>query len=64
MAPALLEMMDRVEQVLASRGDSPTLQKLIFLREQAEQVLELKLRGVQRKAYDFPTGIVIFTIFV
>ena len=37
--PALLDMMERVEQVLASRGDSPTLQKLIFLREQAEQVL-------------------------
>jgi hypothetical protein len=35
----LLDMMDRVEQILASRGDSPTLQKLIFLREQAEQVL-------------------------
>ncbi|MEO8396942.1 MAG: hypothetical protein ABI700_28360, partial [Chloroflexota bacterium] len=37
--PVLLDMMDRVEEVLASRGDSPTLQKLIFLREQAEQVL-------------------------
>ncbi|MBI1258344.1 MAG: hypothetical protein GC204_12805 [Chloroflexi bacterium] len=37
--PVLLEMMDRVEQVLATRGDSPTLQKLIFLREQAAQVL-------------------------
>lgn len=36
---ALLEMMDAVEKVLASRGDSATLQKLVFLREQAEQVL-------------------------
>ncbi len=36
---ALLEMMDAVEGVLASRGDSPTLQKLIYLREQAAQVL-------------------------
>jgi hypothetical protein len=35
----LLDMMNRVEQVLASRGDSPALQKLIFLREQAEKVL-------------------------
>ncbi len=36
---ALLEMMDAVEKALAQRGDSPMLQKLIFLREQAEKVL-------------------------
>ncbi len=35
----LLEMMSAVEQMLASRGDSPTLQKLIFLRDQAERAL-------------------------
>ena len=35
----LLDIMDAVEKVLASRGDSATLQKLVFLREQAEQVL-------------------------
>jgi hypothetical protein len=37
--PPLLDMMDAVERALASRGDSEALQKLIFLREQAEQVL-------------------------
>jgi hypothetical protein len=37
--PPLLDMMDAVEKALASRGDSDALQKLIFLREQAEQVL-------------------------
>ncbi len=37
--PALLDMMAAVEQALAQRGDSPTLQKLIFLRQQAEQTL-------------------------
>ncbi len=36
---ALLDMMDAVEEVLASRGDSPTLQRLIFLRQQAQRVL-------------------------
>jgi hypothetical protein len=36
---ALLEMMDAVEAVLAQRGDSDMLQKLMFLRQQAEQVL-------------------------
>ncbi len=35
----LLEMMDAVEQVLASRGDSDMLQKLVFLRQQAEQAI-------------------------
>ena len=35
----LLEMMSAVEQMLAARGDSPTLQKLIFLRDQAERAL-------------------------
>jgi hypothetical protein len=37
--PALLEMMDAVEKVLAERGDTETLQKLVFLHEQAQQVL-------------------------
>ena len=36
---ALLEMMDAVEKIIASRGDSATMQKLAFLRQQAEQVL-------------------------
>jgi hypothetical protein len=35
----LLNMMDAVEEVLSARGDSPTLQRLIFLREQAQRVL-------------------------
>ncbi len=35
----LLEMMSAVEEVLAQRGESATLQKLIFLRQQAERVL-------------------------
>ncbi len=38
--PALLDMMNAVEQVIASRGDSEMLQKLVFLRQAAEQVLE------------------------
>ncbi len=32
-------MMAAVEQALAQRGDSPTLQKLIFLHQQAEKTL-------------------------
>jgi hypothetical protein len=35
----LLDMMDAVEEVLASRGDSAALQKLVFLREQAQRAL-------------------------
>jgi hypothetical protein len=35
----LLEMFDAVEQVLAQRGENDTLQKLVFLREQAERAL-------------------------
>ena len=35
---ALLEMMDAVEDVLAQRGDSDMLQKLVFLRQQAERL--------------------------
>jgi hypothetical protein len=35
----LLDMMDAVERVLSERGDQATVQKLISLREQAEQVL-------------------------
>jgi hypothetical protein len=37
--PVLLDMMNAVEQVLAERGDSAMYQKLVFLREQAQQVL-------------------------
>lgn len=37
--PPLLEMMDAVEKVVASRGDSTMLQRLAFLRQQAERVL-------------------------
>jgi ElaB/YqjD/DUF883 family membrane-anchored ribosome-binding protein len=35
----LLDMMDAVERMLAERGDQATMQKLAFLRQQAEQVL-------------------------
>lgn len=35
---ALLEMMGAVEDVLAQRGDSDMLQKLLFLRQQAERL--------------------------
>jgi hypothetical protein len=35
----LLDMMDAVERVLSERGDDATVQRLISLREQAEQVL-------------------------
>lgn len=35
----LLDMMDAVERMLAERGDHATMQKLAFLRQQAEQVL-------------------------
>ncbi len=37
--PPLLDMIDAVERAMAERGDEATVQKLIFLREQAEQVL-------------------------
>ncbi|MEP7293179.1 MAG: CpXC domain-containing protein [Chloroflexota bacterium] len=37
--PVLLDMMDAVERVLAEQGDTAMVQKLIFLREQAGQVL-------------------------
>jgi hypothetical protein len=37
--PKLLEMMDAVEEVLASRGDNAILERLAFLRQEAEQVL-------------------------
>lgn len=35
----LLDMMNAVEEVLASRGDSAMMQRLVFLREQAQRVL-------------------------
>lgn len=35
----LLDMMDAVERMLYERGDQATIQKLAFLRQQAEQVL-------------------------
>ena len=35
----LLEMFEAVEQVLTQRGEDETLQKLIFLHEQAERAL-------------------------
>jgi hypothetical protein len=37
--PALLEMMDAVGQVLASRGDTQILQRLAVLRQEAAQML-------------------------
>jgi hypothetical protein len=36
---SLLDMMDAVEEVLAARGESAALQKLVFLREQAQRAL-------------------------
>jgi hypothetical protein len=36
---ALLDMMDAVEEALAARGDSAALQKLVFLRAQAQRAL-------------------------
>lgn len=37
--PKLLEMMDAVEGILAQRGDANIMNRLAFLREEAEQVL-------------------------
>jgi hypothetical protein len=36
---ALLEMMDQVERILVSRGDTEILERLAILRQEAEQVL-------------------------